>query len=277
MARLGIRSLGTKELALADLLPEMQAIGYHAVELMALPQYQADPASLDARARRDLVTLHQDLGLVSPVLATSVPAFATGEKQEHMRAQFGEVCQLARDLYYGVDKPIVTFDISGPQPSFDKEREQIVAGLLPLADIAAAKGCVLAIKPGIRGPLRSPERLVWLMETANHPALRLNLDVVAFTVRGYDMEQTTTVCSPYTVYTYVKDAIVEDEELYFLLPGEGDFDFPCYFGALAKGGFDGVICVDIPDTVLTREDYDPVAVAEFSYPVLAEALEVMDL
>jgi sugar phosphate isomerase/epimerase len=65
--------------------------------------------------------------------------------------------------------------------------------------------------------------------------------------------------------------VVPDFE--FLIPGEGEMDYPRYLRAMAGAGYNGHIVVEVSKMVQARPDYDPLAAATQSYEVLAAAFE----
>jgi sugar phosphate isomerase/epimerase len=77
--------------------------------------------------------------------------------------------------------------------------------------------------------------------------------------------------APRSRHTHVKDerGIAPDHE--FLIPGEGEMDYPRYLRAMDKAGYDGHIVVEISLMVQRRPHYDPLAAAAQSYAVLSHA------
>ena len=75
----------------------------------------------------------------------------------------------------------------------------------------------------------------------------------------------------------VKDerGLAPDHE--FLIPGEGACDYVKVLKALDRVGYDGFVDVEISIMVQKRPGYDPLAVAEQSYRVLAPAFEAAGL
>ena len=57
----------------------------------------------------------------------------------------------------------------------------------------------------------------------------------------------------------------------FLIPGEGEMDYPRYLKGMDKAGYQGHIVVEISIMVQRRPSYDPLAAATQSYNVLAKA------
>ena len=85
------------------------------------------------------------------------------------------------------------------------------------------------------------------------------------------MEPVIAQLAPHSRHTHVKDerGIAPNHE--FLIPGEGEMDYPRYLRAMDRAGYDGHIVVEISVMVQRRPDYDPLAAATRSYEVLAKA------
>jgi sugar phosphate isomerase/epimerase len=59
----------------------------------------------------------------------------------------------------------------------------------------------------------------------------------------------------------------------FLIPGEGDFDYPAFLGELTASGYDGSVAVEISIFRQRAPGYDPYDAAARSYAVLAKAFD----
>jgi len=79
--------------------------------------------------------------------------------------------------------------------------------------------------------------------------------------------------APHSLHTHVKDerGLAPDHE--FLIPGEGEMDYPRYLKAMATAGYAGHIVVEISLMVQRRPGYDPLAAATTSYQVLSRAFD----
>jgi protein FrlC len=142
-----------------------------------------------------------------------------------------------------------------------------------LAAHAEQAGVVVGAEPHVEMALCRPEQAIWLIEQVNSPALTIHFDISHFNVQGDDMETVVAQLTPYSLHTHVKDerGIAPDHE--FLIPGEGEMDYPKYLRAMQAAGYDGHIVVEISLMVQRRPDFDALAAATTSYQVLSRAFE----
>ena len=88
---------------------------------------------------------------------------------------------------------------------------------------------------------------------------------------GRDLDEYVPLLTPYAVHTHLKDQRGLSPQHEFLVPGEGDFDYPRYLRAMAGAGYDGFVTVEISKMVQNRPGYEPPDVARRSFQVLTEA------
>jgi sugar phosphate isomerase/epimerase len=113
--------------------------------------------------------------------------------------------------------------------------------------------------------------VVWLMERIGSPFYRLNFDNSHFEVMGRDLDEYVPLLTPYAVHTHLKDQRGLSPRHQFLVPGEGDFDYPRYLQAMEAAGYGGFVTVEISVMVQRRPDYNPEEVARRSFEVLTRA------
>jgi len=140
-----------------------------------------------------------------------------------------------------------------------------------LAGHAASRGVVLALEPHVGQAIDLPERVAWLVEAVGSPSFRLNFDNSHFEVMGRRIESYVPLLVPYSVHTHLKDQDGRSPAHRFLVPGEGDFNYPRFLRAMARAGYAGAITVEISVMVQRRPDYDPAEVARRSYAILTDA------
>ena len=169
-------------------------------------------------------------------------------------------------------RPPATFTMGGKSADWEGERDVLVRRLAGLGDVAAEMGCQLAVEPHVGGLVDRPERAVWLMRTLDHPYVRLNFDISHFALAGYGLADTVPVLLPWAVHAHVKNLRRDGDAFTFLLPGEGDFDYPAYFSAMARHGWSGHVTVEVSAMVSRRPGYDPLAAVTYCHGVLTAAL-----
>jgi len=132
---------------------------------------------------------------------------------------------------------------------------------------------VVGIEPHVGAALSRPEQAIWVVERVSSPGLTLHFDVSHFNVQGMDMDAVVAQLAPISQHAHVKDerGLAPDHE--FLIPGEGEMDYPRYLRAMAAAGYAGHVVIEVSLMVQRRSDYDPLAAATTSYRVLAGAFD----
>lgn len=259
---------GMPEVPIWDALPRLAGMGYEAVEICAADRWPTAPHRISAADRQRLRALIQALGLDMPALMLFVNLLAPeGPELEQQTTLFRAACALARDLSAD-EAPVVTTGLGSSGLSWDAARPSVWERAARFGEIAAGEGCRLALEPHVGALLDRPERVVPLMEDLHSPSLGLNFDISHFSVAGYDRAETIRALAPYAFHTHVKDGRMVDGKVQFLLPGEGDFDYPAYFREMAQAGWSGPITVEVSAQIFNRPGYDPWPAAEFSLETL---------
>jgi sugar phosphate isomerase/epimerase len=127
------------------------------------------------------------------------------------------------------------------------------------------------MEPHVGAALHRPEQVLWLLEQVDSPALTIHFDISHFNVQGIPMEESVAQLASHSLHTHVKDERGRDPDHEFLIPGEGEMDYPRYLRLMADADYDGHIVVEISLMVQRRPDYDALAAATQSYEVLARA------
>ena len=104
------------------------------------------------------------------------------------------------------------------------------------------------------------------------PWIKLAYDYSHFAFRDMPLADTLREMMPETVFVHVKDTVIEKGKATFLLPGDGDIDYPELFRQLVKLGFNGCVCVEVSGMLSSKEGYNPMMAATRSYEALAVAM-----
>lgn len=130
---------------------------------------------------------------------------------------------------------------------------------------------MVGIEPHVGSALHRPEDVLWLVDQVGSPALTVHFDISHFNVQGIDMAESIALLAPHSLHTHIKDerGLAPDHE--FLIPGEGEMDYPLYLSLMKDTGYDGHIVVEISVMVQARPDFDALAAATRSYDVLSQA------
>jgi sugar phosphate isomerase/epimerase len=259
--------------AMRDLPIERQceivaSLGYQGIELVSAPGAAVDPAGLDAAAKRHVRDTIERAGLGLTAIAghgnlIEPDAAKRAANEAHVRASI--------DLAAELGAPAMVCMGYGRPESYEVDREQIAEAFRPVAEHAGTRGVTFALEPHVGQAIDLPEKCVWLIEAVGSPHLRLNFDNSHFDCLGRDLDDYVPQLVPYSVHTHLKDQRGIWPQHEFLVPGEGDFDYPRYLRAMAKAGYRGYVTVEISVMIQRRPDYDPAEVAARSYRVLTEA------
>jgi len=251
------------------------ALGFDGLELTVIPGWSTDAATLDPAARRRIRTLYDDAGLELCGLSGNVPLLdGDPAERDASTARFRGYLDLATELRRPGDEPlIVTTTSGGSQGEWDVSADRLVDALGELAAHAERTGAVVGIEPHVGAVLSRPEQAIWVVEQVSSPALTLHFDVSHFNVQGLDMDEVVALLAPHSRHAHVKDerGLAPGHE--FLIPGEGEMDYPRYLRAMGRAGYAGHIVVEVSLMVQRRPGYDPIAAATTSYRVLASAFD----
>lgn len=259
--------------AMRDLPIERQveivaSLGYTGIELVSAPGAAIDPAKLDGPARRHVRDTIERAGLGLTAIAGHGDLIApdAGKRaadEAHVRASI--------DLAAELGAPALVCMGYGKPETYEVDKGNIAEAFRPIADHAGRRGVVFALEPHVGQAIDLPEKCVALIEAVGSPHMKLNFDNSHFDCMGRDLDDYVPQLVPVSVHTHLKDqrGIWPDHE--FLVPGEGDFDYPRYLRAMESAGYRGHVTVEISVMVQRRPDYDPAEVAARSYRVLIEA------
>ena len=251
------------------------ALGFDGLELTVIPGWMTDAATLDTAARRRIRGLYDDHGIALCGLSGNVPLFdGSLVEQTATMARFRGYLDLAAELQRPDDAPLIVTTTSGGAPrDWAASANRLVDKLGALAAHAHHAGVAIGIEPHVGTALHRPEQALWVVEQVNSPALTIHFDISHFNVQGMDMDAVVAQLAPRSRHTHVKDerGIAPNHE--FLIPGEGEMDYPRYLRAMDAAGYTGHIVVEISLMVQRRARYDPLAAATTSYQVLARAFE----
>jgi inosose dehydratase len=253
-------------------IPTLARIGFDSVELAVVPGWRDELDTLTPPRRRRICELLLEHGLALPALAAhrSLTAADPAEHAESWRRLIGAI-DLAVDLAIEPAPPVIDTTAGGKAGQWDELRELMVERVGRLCDYAARRGVTIGIEPHVAGALDTPDRVLELLRLVGRPNLKVTFDISHFNVQGIPIEESVARLAPVTVFTHVKDERGRTPEYEFLVPGEGEFDYVRYLRAMDAAGYRGDVQVEISLMVQRRPGFDPIAVAETSYRVLAEA------
>ena len=251
------------------------ALGFDGLELTVIPGWTTDAATLDTATRRRIRALYDDSRIELCGLSGNVPLLdGDPAVRSATMDRFRGYLDLAAELRRPGDEPLIVTTTSGGSPrDWDASADRLVDDLGELAAYARQAGVVVGVEPHVGAALHRPEQAIWVVEQVSSPALTLHFDVSHFNVQGMDMDEVVARLAPHSRHAHVKDERGIAPDHAFLIPGEGEMDYPRYLRAMERAGYIGHIVVEISLMVQGRPDYDPLAAATTSYQVLARAFE----
>lgn len=250
------------------------SLGFDGLELTVIPGWATDAANLDRAERRRIRALYDRHGIALCGLAGNTPLLAA-DPAEHARnmERLRGYLDLAAELQRPGERLTVSTTSGGAIEDWAPSRELLVERFGELARHAERAGVVIGMEPHVGAALHRPEQVLWLLERINSPAITVHFDISHFNVQGDDMATVIAQLAPHSRHTHVKDERGLAPDHQFLIPGEGEMDYPLYLREMARAGYEGHIVVEISLMVQRRPDYDPLAAATRSYQVLSRAFE----
>jgi inosose dehydratase len=263
---------GMQKLDVFAALPRLRDMGYEGMEIATTPGWATDPMHFGSAERKKLADLFKELNFPTPPLMALLSPCVTDDARAPMLAQFEATFDMARDLRVSEEPAVVTTTLGHPKPAWETGREQIVALVTEVADLAAERDVILAIEPHAGDDFETPEKAVWLMEQTQHEYLKLNFDYSHFWVEGMDLQHCIDLNMPYAAHNHIKDGYLdEDGGVRYLLPGDGKLDMVEYVRAVHAAGWDRYICPEVTGQIWKLDDYDAWGTAQFCYDALDAA------
>jgi sugar phosphate isomerase/epimerase len=265
---LGFSLYGMKSLPLDDAFRACADAGYDHVELALLPGFPTDPAAFPAEARASAAARLKALGLGLPCLMDNL-SLAAPDPLPALR-RIADAAGLARDLV--PDRPPILETILGGKPeAWEAQKDTMLGRLRGWAEAAEREKTVIAVKAHVMSAVTTPERLLWLLDRVESPAIQVAYDYSHFEVQGLGLEETLLKLLPRTRFIHVKDSAGDASSVRFLLPGDGRTDYVAYFSLLKRHGYEGPVCVEVSGQIFNRPGYDPVAAARRCFAALSAA------
>ncbi len=269
--RLGFSLYGMKTVPLDEALRACAEIGYRNVEFALMPGFPTEPKLLSADARKDLrnrlKSLHLDLSALMINMSLTADDAAHAKNLDALKA----AAQFAHDLA-PQQPPVIETVLGGKPPEWDNLKDRMVERLQSWAAVATAGRVTMAIKAHVGNAVNSPERLLWLIEKANSPAIKAAYDYSHFQLAGLPLADSLKALLPQTRFIHLKDAAGDSKKFHFLLPGEGSTDYAAYFKLLKQLGYNGPAVVEVSGQIFNKPGYDPMAAAKKCFAVLSAAL-----
>jgi len=266
---LSIGTYSLKGLALDDAIEAVAAIGYDGVEIAVIPGHDAEPAKLNAAARRDLRRRLAGRLALTALMENLSPATDAKRHQADLD-RLRRVVDLSNDLA-PARPPLVQTVLGGG--TWDDKKALFRDRLGDWAGVFREGRVVLAIKPHRGGALSRPSEAAWLIaQLGDPPWLRMVYDYSHYAHRDMTVASTVREALPVTAHVVVKDAVQVGDKVEFRLPGEsGTFDYAALLRLWHAGGYRGDVCCEVSSQVSSKPGFDPVAAAQVCYRSMARA------
>ncbi len=249
--RIGFRTAGYRRVGIEDALRSIASVGYDGVEV-CLEHPDCIPEELTPARCDRLVALTAQLGLE----LASVSYHGDGDELELRWRRALRAVALTLEL--GADVLVVNSPRPGPGAPEDLEqqfRDQLRAQLAAAEEVDVT----LAVEPEPGLLISDCSEMQGLIEWAQSPLLKVNLDVGHAFLTEADVPGAIAGLGPHLAHTHFED--MPRGEHRHLVPGEGDMDLPAVLAALRAAGYAGYLTVDLFDIADAPEQAAQAALA----------------
>jgi sugar phosphate isomerase/epimerase len=261
-----IGTYGMKDLPIDVALRLIARIGYDGVELALMPEWPCDPAKMSDADRRRLRALLGETRLA--VAALNEALLITAES----RTRNLERLQLAADLAHYLapdDPPVIETMLGGRTAEWAASKQSIVDELGSWAQLAERRDVTLCFKPHAGHAIHNPARALETLRLVGSTTLKICYDYCHMFVASESLESSLRALATNLGFITLKDARWTDTGHQFLLPGDGDTDYPLYFRLLKELGYRGWVAAEVTAMIWRKPGYDPAAAAQTAYANIA--------
>ncbi|MBQ15926.1 MAG: hypothetical protein CMJ65_02250 [Planctomycetaceae bacterium] len=267
----GFSTYGAKTLKTEAAIDLVADIGFDSVELTIWPGWDANPAQMSSRRRRNL---RKQLASRRIRLTSLMEHLHIDESNRSLRARLDRVklaAELAHDLSPGTP-PLMQTTIGGGGQWKDV-RGRYAAELARWLKVADAEDLVIAVKPHRGGAFSRPVEADELIKRLDRPKrLRMCYDFSHYDFRDMTLEGTIRTALPHVAHVAIKDVVQKDGRTRFVLPGEGGrINYERLLRLFHEGGYRGDICCEISGQVWSKAGYTPSKSARTCYSNIAAA------
>ena len=248
-----------------EVVGRVSAIGYEGLEINCGHDWPTAPDRFGADHRKRLMESFQAAGFPPPVVMNLIHLCAHDENPAEKRTLLEATCRLARDLCWVEEPSVVTTTLGAQVNSWEVSRAAVVSKLRQYVEIAAAHNVILAAEAHVGQEMDTPEKARWLVETIDHPNLRLNFDYSNFLVCDIDLPHALDLNAEYAVHAHIKDGRMVDGRVVFALPGDDQLRLEDYMRQMYASGLRIPLTVEVSAQIWNAEGYDPWRTAEHCF------------
>jgi sugar phosphate isomerase/epimerase len=270
--RLEIGNYGMQALEVDRAIALIRETGYDGAELCCMRDWPSEPRRLDGAARRRIRETAFPIPSLIEAFNLMAPEAELSSVPDRIRAAAG----LAHDLA-PKSPPILQTVLGGKAGDWENVRETMVARLAGWAAVAGENRIRLAVKAHAMNACDTPDKLLWLLDRVNHPALAAIYDYGHFQLANLSIEETMNMLLPRSAFITVKDSKMVDGKPRFLLPGDGSIDYTSYFRKVKAMDWKGWVLVEVTRQLQTEPGYNAATAARHSYAHLAPILASLGL
>ena len=110
----------------------------------------------------------------------------------------------------------------------------------------------LCFKPHAGHAIHDPARALETLRLVSSPRLKICYDYCHMFVASESLESSLRALAPNLGFITLKDARWTDTGHQFLLPGDGDTDYPLYFRLLKELGYRGWVAAEVTAMILAK-------------------------
>jgi sugar phosphate isomerase/epimerase len=283
--KLGYNTWSMPTLGFGEAVRHCAGLGFDSVEVTVSEGWTTDVIKIGRGEPAEWKRIIGETGLVITSLTANAPVIAEGEVWRKARERLVKSLELAAELQapgqrmpisLGASRPEVDYRGLEPVTSEERwrnERAMIIDRFSELAALAAGVEARVALEPHVGSIVCTSARALDVKRAVASNAFGINLDISHFAVQGVPTAEAVDALGAEAIACEVKDQSGVAPNFKFLIPGEGDFDYPDFIRRMARAGYDGSISVEISVLRQRLPGYDPYAAAQQSYEVLSKAFE----
>lgn len=255
-----------------DSLELISRTGYDGVELALMPDWPTSPTSLSRTDRARLRGLLGDLGLALPALLENLQVMHPTQSHRENLDRLRRAIELGTDISPG--KPPFFETVLGRRPGdWDEVKNGMVDEVGEWTRAAAAGKTVICFKPHVAHAVNNIERSLWLLDQIDSPYFRCTYDYSHLWLAGHELVPSLETLLPVSPYIHLKDARGQAGNHQFLLPGDGETDYPAMFRKVRDLGFQGHANVEVSAQIHRRDDFEPIPATRICYERMAAAFD----